>query len=1187
MMIFDFRFADGQVVSSSGANVLDFSGATSVPGPTESLLGALPAAVRVDGGQSASTNAPGVEISEREWTARVVFRTTGVPNSRQNLFESNKVPFAIFVDTHSAGGHQFKVVASAGTSTYGWRSVDSRFARTTVLADDWMTVDVFYSGDTLILLIDGATVDVQSFPNPDLVNMTGDAFFAGSWVDGVRNRFRGEIAAIQLLNSVPDDIAAAVAAARRSPQWFISRKRLEIESSFNLGDETGPVGFDGAALAYVQPFERGLVMYNDGVGAAFEMHGQIWNRYVAMPNKADIGYLVSDEVASTRAGARKSLFSKGGIYWSGQTGAHPVLGRIWLSYEDLGEAGAFGLPRAAEAPLPGGKVQVFEGAEFYHRDGNPVAFEVHGEILHRYKLTGGAGTWGFPTSNETNVIGRGTPGSPGAPIGRMSTFEGCTFYWTAGTGAFEVHGDIKVKYDALGGPAGELGFPTSDESDIPGISGPGRINSFVNGALCWYGSFASIIVARPFKIFVGRMSTNENEGFGMGQNDLYCFIRASDGGQTYNKRHPGDGDWGGNNTRELNLTIPNVFRPNSIGYLVSFHLKAMDADPGNDDHLGTIDRVLNAANGWGLRNNNGIFNDSFANVNSLKWSVKPEVDIASLSEPQKWWGASNAGTAVVTYPNYARAFRDVDSESEWWDLSDWLERAFYELAVKKLASKGNCFGMSTEGIYARKGRSVFGMPLDRFNNFGQLEQEFNIRHCYQVGASAVWWFAGQFLSGNTRDPKDVFDASRAAFDRGENPVICVAQNWDFSGAPHCILPVGWRKSGSAWTMDILDPNAPGAMRTLTVDANANTFRYQGSSTYQGGDGTGGRFHYMPFSVLCERPRTPIWDAILLLLAGTIIIFGDDADTQSITDASGANLDAFSPAATERLRRSRNLNGYFVDYKGISGEAVQGGMLLRTAPKRRLLGTFDASVAAHASIAELVGSRNAELAGLRRAVDGLEPRLRRLVMNRQSATVLADESMQARLGPAFVDMLRGLRAANTDGAYDHKLVGKRNGTLDYLVRVALNTFRVETRIGLRETVALTARDLDSSLQQLSLTAPTDRTIQLTHQARLGGGKDFVQMKLSGVPAKANAPLQFSVRPGMGGADVVGIADGPNVRLELESRVGGRLTKRTYALPTEAGLRVEIGPAIDQGDLLFSRIDQPFGPQRDLRVLRPQP
>jgi uncharacterized protein with LGFP repeats len=99
---------------------------------------------------------------------------------------------------------------------------------------------------------------------------------------------------------------------------------------------------------------------------------------------------------------------------------------------------------------------------------------VHGAILVRYLEMGGpTSALGFPTTDEANTLAGG----------RSNGFQGGGIYWTPGTGAHEVYGEIGRLYRALGGPTSPLGFPTSGELGAPG--GGGRLNEFQVGAIYW------------------------------------------------------------------------------------------------------------------------------------------------------------------------------------------------------------------------------------------------------------------------------------------------------------------------------------------------------------------------------------------------------------------------------------------------------------------------------------------------------------------------------------------------------------------------------------------------------------------------------------------------------------------------------------------------------------------------------
>ncbi|MGC0334284.1 uncharacterized protein with LGFP repeats [Streptomyces sp. SAI-170] len=80
--------------------------------------------------------------------------------------------------------------------------------------------------------------------------------------------------------------------------------------------------------------------------------------------------------------------------------------------------------------------------------------------------------------------GAGTGEGPN-PDGRGSSrdFANGSIYWSAGTGAHEVHGDIRVKYAQLRGSSGFLGYPATDELPCP--DGVGRFNHFEGGSIYW------------------------------------------------------------------------------------------------------------------------------------------------------------------------------------------------------------------------------------------------------------------------------------------------------------------------------------------------------------------------------------------------------------------------------------------------------------------------------------------------------------------------------------------------------------------------------------------------------------------------------------------------------------------------------------------------------------------------------
>jgi hypothetical protein len=94
----------------------------------------------------------------------------------------------------------------------------------------------------------------------------------------------------------------------------------------------------------------------------------------------------------------------------------------------------------------------------------------------------------------------GAATGPMVPVGGgyMQTFEGCDIFYSGNTETHEVHGEIRVKYmQYLGGPAGVLGFPTTDESGTP--DGLGRYNHFTGGSIYWSPSTGPMMVRGPIR----------------------------------------------------------------------------------------------------------------------------------------------------------------------------------------------------------------------------------------------------------------------------------------------------------------------------------------------------------------------------------------------------------------------------------------------------------------------------------------------------------------------------------------------------------------------------------------------------------------------------------------------------------------------------------------------------------------
>jgi len=147
---------------------------------------------------------------------------------------------------------------------------------------------------------------------------------------------------------------------------------------------------------------------------------------------------------------------------------------VETKYASLGGSlGFLGTPLAPEATVRDGRFTDYRSGSIYWR-AQTGAHEVHGSISERWTSMGGvAGPLGFPATDELFTINGG----------RLNDFEGGSVYWTAGTGAREVYGAIRATWKRLGAERSGLGFPTTGEVGTP--DRVGRFNHFEGGSVYW------------------------------------------------------------------------------------------------------------------------------------------------------------------------------------------------------------------------------------------------------------------------------------------------------------------------------------------------------------------------------------------------------------------------------------------------------------------------------------------------------------------------------------------------------------------------------------------------------------------------------------------------------------------------------------------------------------------------------
>ena len=233
------------------------------------------------------------------------------------------------------------------------------------------------------------------------------------------------------------------------------------EANSALGDcLTGEYAVEGGRA---QDFREGRVFWSEDTGA-HAVTGRIGAAYQAADGpKGELGLPTSSEKKTPDGVGRYTTFEHGTIYWSPKTGAHAVSGKILDLWSENGsELGDLGYPTsdAVRNPNKEGVSQGFQnGTVFQAADGDPRIVE--GAILDKYKDLGYENSdLGYPTSDEISLSNGG---------GALSRFENGGIYWSPNTRAHAVpYGQIFDAWGEEGFENGRLGYPVSDVQSVPG-----------------------------------------------------------------------------------------------------------------------------------------------------------------------------------------------------------------------------------------------------------------------------------------------------------------------------------------------------------------------------------------------------------------------------------------------------------------------------------------------------------------------------------------------------------------------------------------------------------------------------------------------------------------------------------------------------------------------------------------------
>lgn len=274
-----------------------------------------------------------------------------------------------------------------------------------------------------------------------------------------------------------------------------------------LGAKIGDVYPIGAGFG--QDFAGGKIFFTPETGAHI-MQGAILDKYMSLggPADGDLGFPTIDEGDGKAPGSRNSTFSAADnpvIFFTPDTGAHVVRGAINAAWDKLGgSAGPLGVPTGDEVYRGDVSSQDFSGGSLSW-DAKAKKFTTTPP-----ELADQLADLAIPGDATTAIAAaRRAAGGPLGPLGSadgpptkvgadglVQSFEGGKIFYSPETGANVMEGQVLAKYESVGGPGGDLGFPTASEAD-GGLAPMSRISTFAAAdqpVIFWTPDFGAVIV---------------------------------------------------------------------------------------------------------------------------------------------------------------------------------------------------------------------------------------------------------------------------------------------------------------------------------------------------------------------------------------------------------------------------------------------------------------------------------------------------------------------------------------------------------------------------------------------------------------------------------------------------------------------------------------------------------------------
>lgn len=249
--------------------------------------------------------------------------------------------------------------------------------------------------------------------------------------------------------------------------------------------EKGPLGYPttdeicgtlgGGTTGCKQNYQGGVITWTPTLGA-LTVDGGIGSTWIGLgADASSLGLPTSEESCGLRNGGCYQVFQNGEIHWSPQYGAFATSGSIQKVWASLGyESGQLGYPISPQicGLISNGCYQLFEKGRIMSSP-TQGTYALAGAIGALWAAQGFEnGSLGYPTGPETCGLTGG---------GCYQNFQNGQIHWSPATGAHSTHGAIGQAWAKQGFEIGRLGFPTSEETTVQGVT----TQSYQGGSISW------------------------------------------------------------------------------------------------------------------------------------------------------------------------------------------------------------------------------------------------------------------------------------------------------------------------------------------------------------------------------------------------------------------------------------------------------------------------------------------------------------------------------------------------------------------------------------------------------------------------------------------------------------------------------------------------------------------------------